>query len=294
MKSQWMMAALLGSALVVGCGDRGTQNDQNIEEIPAGAPADGTGGEVSPPAGPDNPAPPVSVGENSRTTIPPPRATRSDAAPPTATRPQANGRADANLDRPAENRPADRPSASAPAAPRAQWRELTIPANTALPLELTTPVSTRTATVEMPVSARLRNGVIVDGVTVLPAGTVLSGQVIEVERPGRVEGRARLALRFTEARVNGERQDVRTNPITFEGEATRGEDATKIGAGAGVGAVIGGILGGGDGAAKGAAIGGAAGTGAVLATRGREVELASGADLAATLASAATVRVENP
>ena len=40
------------------------------------------------------------------------------------------------------------------------------------------------------------------------------------------------------------------------------------------------------------AIGGAAGTGAVLATRGREVELGNGADITATLASPITVRVE--
>jgi hypothetical protein len=121
---------------------------------------------------------------------------------------------------------------------------------------------------------------------------VLTGSVVEVERPGRVQGRARLALRFTEAEIGGVREDVRTNPITFEGDATKGEDATKIGAGAVGGAIVGGILGGGDGAAKGAAIGGAAGTGAVLATRGRDVNLGAGADLNATLASPVTIRAE--
>jgi hypothetical protein len=69
------------------------------------------------------------------------------------------------------------------------------------------------------------------------------------------------------------------------------QDATKIGVGAGVGAVIGGILGGGSGAAKGAAIGGAAGTGAVLATKGKEVTVAEGADIAATLTEPLELRV---
>jgi hypothetical protein len=96
-------------------------------------------------------------------------------------------------------------------------------------------------------------------------------------------------MRFTEVELTSGREELRTNPITFEGEATRGEDATKIGAGAVGGAIIGGILGGGDGAAKGAAIGGAAGTGVVLATRGREVTLGAGASLAASLASAFSV-----
>ena len=80
-------------------------------------------------------------------------------------------------------------------------------------------------------------------------------------------------------------------PPTKKGEATKGEDATKVGAGAGVGAVIGGLLGGGSGAAKGAAIGGAAGAGAVLATRGREIELPAGSNVNATLASGIDVRV---
>ena len=99
-----------------------------------------------------------------------------------------------------------------------------------------------------------------------------------------VQGRSRLVFRFTEVELNGAREELRTNPVTFEGEAT-GEDATKIGAGAVGGAIVGGILGGGSGAAKGAAIGGAAGTGVVLATRGRDVTVASGADVATTLAT---------
>ena len=85
---------------------------------------------------------------------------------------------------------------------------------------------------------------------------------------------------------------ISTHSVSFEGEATKSEDATKVGAGAGIGAVIGGIVGGGKGAAKGAMIGGAAGAGTVLATRGRDVELAAGSEVNATLASPFGVRVE--
>jgi hypothetical protein len=277
MRFHWMTAALLSSALVVGCGDRSSTNDTIPEENSA-APVDqpGTGGEVSAPVAVE-PAPPAA--SPNRDTARPAQPRRQVTTPPP---PQVET---------SSRQPAPRATA-APTVQAPRWRELTLPAGTALPLELTTAVSSETATVETPVRGRLRQGVTIDGTTVLPAGTVLYGQVIDVERAGRVQGRARLVLRFTEAELDGARESVRTNPITFEGEATKGEDATKIGAGAGIGAVIGGILGGGDGAAKGAAIGGAAGTGAVLATRGREVTLASGADLPATLASAATIRVE--
>ena len=107
-----------------------------------------------------------------------------------------------------------------------------------------------------------------------------------------MKGRAHLAFRFTEAEVSGQRDQARTHVVSFEGEATKSEDATKVGVGAGVGAAIGGILGGGSGAAKGAAIGGAAGAGTVLATRGRDVVLPEGSEISTTLASPYEVRVE--
>ena len=178
----------------------------------------------------------------------------------------------------------------APAKPR--FREVTAPAGTELPLELTTAVSSETAQVESPVSARLRRAVVVDGLTVFPAGAVFHGNVTEVERAGRVRGRSHLAFRFTEVTIDEQRDPISTHSVSFEGEATKSEDATKVGAGAGIGAVIGGIVGGGKGAAKGALIGGAAGAGTVLATRGRDVELAAGSEVNATLSSPFGVRVE--
>jgi hypothetical protein len=77
-----------------------------------------------------------------------------------------------------------------------------------------------------------------------------------------------------------------------QASATKGEDATKIGIGAGAGAVIGGLLGGKKGAAQGAAVGGGAGTGVVLATTGKEVRLPSGTDVSIQLAAPLTVHVQ--
>ena len=144
---------------------------------------------------------------------------------------------------------------------------------------------------ETPVSARLSNAVVINGDTVIPAGSVLTGTVTDVERSGRVKGRAHIAFAFNEVRMNNGREDIRTDPVNFDASATKGEDATKIGIGAGAGAVIGGLLGGKDGAAKGAAVGGGAGTGVVLATKGKEMRLAPGADVTTTLTAPLTVRV---
>jgi len=270
MNASWMALGLLGSIVAAGCGDRTPENTENVEQTGAVVPAD-PAAQPAPRATAEPSADGATVYRRDDSTV-----VRRDATP-RAVPPAASA-----------------PAASAPAvtAPAVRWREITLPAGTSVPLELMTALSSETATVETPVRARVRQDVDVDGYVAIPAGTVLTGSVIDVARPGRVQGRSRLAIRFTEAEMDGTREDVRTNPITFEGEQTKGEDATKIGAGAVGGAIIGGILGGGDGAAKGAAIGGAAGTGAVLATRGRDITLAAGTDIAATLATPVTLRVD--
>jgi outer membrane lipoprotein SlyB len=89
----------------------------------------------------------------------------------------------------------------------------------------------------------------------------------------------------------GDEYDVRTEAVERVAAATKGEDATKIGIGAGAGAALGAILGGGSGAAKGAAIGAAAGTGAVLATHGEEVRLDPGEAVDTRLTAPLSIRV---
>jgi hypothetical protein len=181
---------------------------------------------------------------------------------------------------------------AAPAVPLApEYREVTLPAGTTLRLQLRSDVASDSSRVEDTVRAELRQAVSVDGATVLPAGTELVGHVTDVERSGRVKGRARIAYRFNSLDYAGDRYDIATAPLSHQAEATKGEDATKIAVGAGAGAAIGALLGGGDGAAKGAAIGGAGGTGVVLATRGEEVRLGSGASVTTRLTAPLTIRV---
>ena len=174
-----------------------------------------------------------------------------------------------------------------------EYREVTIPAGTLLPLDLQTGVGSDTSRVEDPVRATLRRAVTVEGVTALPAGTAVRGHVTAAERSARVKGRARVSFRFTQLDPPGDvdRLAIQTRAVSLIAPATKKQDAAKIGGGAAGGAIIGGILGGGDGAAKGAAIGGAAGTGVVLTTRGKEVRLGPGADLSVRLTAPLTVRV---
>jgi hypothetical protein len=187
---------------------------------------------------------------------------------------------------------AEAPPAAPARPPAPTHREVTLPEGTTLRLELASAVASDTSGVEDAVRATLRQPVSVDGQTVLPEGTELAGVVTNVERAGRVKGRASVAYRFNSMTHDGERYDIATAQIAHEAEATKSEDATKIAIGAGAGAAIGALLGGGDGAAKGAAIGGAGGTGAVLATRGKEVRLGPGADVSTRLTAPLTVRIK--
>ena len=174
-----------------------------------------------------------------------------------------------------------------------EYREVTLPAGTVLPVELTTRVGSEISSVEDAVRGTLRRPVVVGGVQAFPAGTAVIGHVTAAERSARVKGRARIAFRFTTIDPPGdaERLTMRSDTVSRLAPATKKQDAAKIGGGAAGGAIIGAIIGGGDGAAKGAAIGGAAGTGVVLSTRGKEVTLPAGTPVSVRLAAPLTVRV---
>jgi hypothetical protein len=189
--------------------------------------------------------------------------------------------------------PASNPSvATSPAAPAPEFRDVTLPAGTVLPVDLETAVGSDTSQVEQPVQGRLRRAVTIDGVEALPAGTAVSGHVTAARRPGRVKGRSYIALRFTQLDTPGEGTTrISTAAIARQGRATKEKDTLKVVAPAAAGAVIGRIAGGKDAAAKGAVIGGAGGAGYVLATRGEDVRLAKGTDLSVKLTAPVTVRV---
>ena len=183
-------------------------------------------------------------------------------------------------------------SAATPAATAPEYRDVTLPAGTVLPVDLETAVASDTSRVESRVQGRLRRAVTLDGVEVLPAGTAVSGHVTAARRPGRVKGTSYIAMRFTELDTPGAGTTrISTAAVAREGRATKQKDAVKIVGPAAAGAVIGRIAGGKDAAAKGAVIGGAGGAGYVLATRGEEVRLAKGTDLSVKLTAPLTVRV---
>jgi hypothetical protein len=204
MKSYAISTALLSLLLATGCADRGDNKAQNVDEDKAPA--------ATEPADRGSAAPRDEGTEGARATSGT-RAARSTAPRRSTAAARSNAAAPAE-DRAVEPRATDSGSSASAARRSVEWRELTIPSGTALPLELETALSSETAQVETPVQARLKQAVVVNGVTALPAGAIVSGNVTTVERAGRVKGRSSLAFTFNQIRADNISAGIRTTPLS--------------------------------------------------------------------------------
>ena len=142
-------------------------------------------------------APPAASSANPEPAPPPPS---QDAAPPAGT-PAANDQpAVEEPQSPAPNAPANAPSSPSgaatvapappsggpPAPPAPRFREITVPADTLLTVTLETPVASDTSQVEDVVEGRLARGVVVSRTTVLPAGSRITGSVLDAKRSSQL------------------------------------------------------------------------------------------------------------
>jgi len=185
-------------------------------------------------------------------------------------------------------------AADAPAAaPVEEFREVTIPAATTFTVTLDDSVGSATSRVDEPVRAHVTKPLSINGIVAVPAGSNVSGAVVEAERSGRVKGLAHVGIRFDKIRpaADGETYTIRTAEITRTAKSEKKKDAAKIGIGAGAGAAIGALLGGGKGAAIGAGVGAGGGTAYVMSTRGQEVGIARGATVIVQLTEPIKVKV---
>jgi hypothetical protein len=172
-------------------------------------------------------------------------------------------------------------------------REVIIPAGTVLRLRPSRSFGSDISRVEQPLTASLVRSVYVGGRKVLPAGSTAYGVITDAQRAGKVKGRARVGVRFTQIAPHGggQRYAMRTRSWVAVAPATKKKDALTIGIPAAGGAAIGAIVGGKKGAAVGAAAGGGGGTAVVLTTRGKEVRVGRKATLAVRLVEPLTVRI---
>jgi hypothetical protein len=180
----------------------------------------------------------------------------------------------------------EEPPAPAP-PPAPEFLDLEVPSDSVLGLQVERTVTSDTAKVEDKVSARVTRDVRVGARVAIPAGSVVTGSVTEVDRGGKMKGKARLAVRFhTVTLGDGSQLAIRTDAVVREGESPARETAAKVGGAAIGGAILGAILGGGRGAAIGAGVGAAGGTAASMANDRNPATLPAGTNV--------TVRVQQP
>lgn len=174
-----------------------------------------------------------------------------------------------------------------PAAPTAE-----IPKGTHIPIQLLTKISTKTVKEGDGVYGMTIVPITLNNEIVVPVGSNVQGKITQVNQPGRVKGKAGLALSFQTiilpsgttipvfASLAGS-SDAKTkgNEGKLEGDSSKGADAATVGKVALGGAGIGGIFGGRTGAKTGVTGGAGAGLAAVLLGRGKDLVLDRGATL---------------
>lgn len=167
------------------------------------------------------------------------------------------------------------PAAPAPVRPTPPPAPpIVVQAGTTFELTLENALSSRTSSVGDRVVARIESATDDDGEVVLPGGSYLEGRVEGARESGRVKGKAGVDVAFDQIVVRGQRYGIATSSLHFEADDSHKRDAAIVAGSAAAGAILSKITGGSG--KKGAVIGGAAGGGAVLATKGKEIELPAG------------------
>jgi type IV secretory pathway VirB10-like protein len=184
------------------------------------------------------------------------------------------------------------PTAQLP-EPEPAFVELTVASESVLGLQLQTSVSSETAQVEDRVEARVTRDVRVGERVAVPAGSEVVGNVVQVDRGGKLKERARIAVRFnTLILPDGTRTSITAEAVHRVGPPPSEKAAGKIGGAAIGGAILGAILGGGKGAAIGGSIGAAGGTAATMAGDRQPAVLQAGTIVNVRLMAPLTVTLQ--
>lgn len=197
------------------------------------------------------------------------------------------------------------PAVSEPVASELEPEPITIPAGTHLLMKLISPLHTTSSTPGSGVYLETAFPVVANARVVIPEHTRVMGVVADERRPGRVQGRARMQLRFTQLILPDNRQlsivgNLQSLPGSSRHRAVDREGTVEpvdqidaavysVAGGAIAGALVGSVARLGPGTGWGALAGGGLGLAKVLFTRGDEVSLPVGTSVEMVLQHPLTV-----
>jgi len=160
---------------------------------------------------------------------------------------------------------------------------VTVPAETALEVRLTTGLNSKDNKAGDSFTASIEKDVVAEGKTAIPKGAEVTGTVTNAVPSGRMKQRAELWVSLTNVRIGGKTYDLSTSTVGHKEGSKATRDVLFIGGGAGAGAGIGAMAGGGKGAAIGALVGAGAGTAGAMLTGQKDVKFPSESVLRFTL-----------
>lgn len=160
---------------------------------------------------------------------------------------------------------------------------LVLPTGTEITVTVDQKLSSKTSEAGQGFMATVAQPVTVDGRTVIPKGSSVSGKVLRAKEKGKIKGEGELAITLTSVTIREKNYplSVGTLDSTIKGKGKR--TAVTTGGGAAGGALIGGLAGGGKGAGIGALVGAAGGLVGGAFTGNKQIEIAAETPLTFTL-----------
>jgi hypothetical protein len=154
-------------------------------------------------------------------------------------------------------------------------RRLIVDQGTQLTIRLIDPIDSEKNQTGDTFHATLNAPLTSDGEEAVPAGTEVTGHLVEVKSAGKFAGQSVVVLQLDSFSSGGKTYSLQTDQYRKEGKSRGKNTAEKVGGGAILGGIIGAIAGGGKGAAIGTAAGAGVGGAAQAASKSQQIKLPS-------------------
>jgi len=186
----------------------------------------------------------------------------------------------------APSAPAAGSSSASSAAAAPPPAPLVVPAGSEIVVTVDQKLSSKTSQAGQSFMATVAQPVTVDGRTVIPKGSSVSGKVLRAKEKGKIKGEGELSITLTSVTIREKNYPLSVGSLdsTVKGKGKR--TAVTTGGGAAGGALIGGLAGGGKGAGIGALVGAAGGLVGGALTGNKQIEIPAETPLTFTLSKA--------